>query len=147
MRTSAVPAVAIALCVLSAVSNSEASSDPLPAYSGSFADYGIGGVSFRVKSKTVRFEATNVFVVCQDGTHKRLSFAPTSVPFIGRRSFEAAKYSLDPDGTERYYGVGGRLGEGGRVRGFLVYFRNAPHPHERDCSTEGKVRWTARRVD
>ncbi len=126
-------------------------------YSGYGSSDPATSVSFQVdlgprgKKLRVRFQASDVELICDDGSVQRVSIPEDTYRFRGRKSFSAEHYLFD-DTVQQYTEVSGRLVAGGQAKGYLVFIADvfpappgsAAYP---DCSTHGKVRWTAQRVD
>jgi len=123
-------------------------------YQGHVSDYPTSRVAFRISAelRSVRFKADNIELFCDDGGHPREDLAPIRLDFTSRRNFEGSRYKVEPDGTETYYKVSGRLLGGNRARGSLIVFVNVENPPGSpqatapDCSTGGgKYAWHAKR--
>jgi hypothetical protein len=99
-----------------------------------------------------RFQAKDVSLACEDA-FRRSDLGPVNLRFSTARSFEGSRYTVDSNGTERYFKVRGELISGDRARGYLYFFEDpvdsppAGALYEPDCGTSGeRYGWRARRV-
>jgi hypothetical protein len=92
---------------------------------------------------------TRVGLFCDDGTFRKVTPDPISLPFTSPKNFEGSRHVGSPGSAEVYYRVRGQLQRGGRARGVIVYFLNEAEsgaPYRPDCKTTGlHWRWHAKR--
>jgi hypothetical protein len=123
-------------------------------YGGTFSDDPAATVSFSVdpavgKKPLVTFEAANVLLACDDGTSERATFNPFTARLRRDGTFSSATFGNS--GTyQGFYEFAGRIMSGNRARGYIIHIADSiitPAPAESpDCSTYGKRKWAAQRV-
>lgn len=131
-----------------------ATSDYAGVLSGASRDKTIHFTVERRGGKNVRalFRATEVPLVCEDGTFPRIRQPVMKIRFLSRTVFQGQRYERDVDGDWSYYEVKGRLKGDGRAVGYLYYIEDPFDPpgteNEPECSTGGQLYagWKAERV-
>jgi len=100
--------------------------------------------------KGIVFQARDLQLACNDGSERRITLEPLSIPFESRNQFRREVHSVDDQGTEVFVEVDGRFTSPRRVRGGLLYILDTANPPATtgppDCSTRGRVFWKAQRV-
>jgi len=122
-----------------------------PDYVGTVPELFKGRVLLELKPDGKRpkhgsFEARQIEVVCGDDDLANRNFRPLRIQFHSPREFQGTRYTTSPSSTERYLSVEGHLAQGGRARGYIMFFSNSPDPDEPDCSfNAGALLWKATR--
>ena len=109
-------------------------------------------VELKVKERrgkdTIFIEAGRIPLFCDDSTERLRSPRPFPAKLDERGHFERVNYfggGRDPDQSMYWYG--GRLISDTRAKGFVFQWEDPADPpdgpNEPECSTFGKVRWTA----
>lgn len=100
----------------------------------------------------VTFAASNVKQICDDGT-SRVDFNPVRARLNKRDEFERVVYfgdEADPVMDQEFYWVKGKLLPERRAKGFIFSMFDPWDPpgsaNAAECSTFGRVRWTAAQV-
>lgn len=103
------------------------------------------------KRRVVRFQYVNLSVPCEDGTVVQRTSGQIRIP-VGTAQFHREEYIASGGDDNTYIEINGYFLSGGRARGnvvIIIDWDNPPplgHIPNPDCSTQGRVRWTARLV-
>lgn len=123
-----------------------------PDYTGQLLKHPEGTVGFEFAEgggRRIRFGAEGIPLTCDDGTSQPALPVPLDIRIRRNGRFTEENYHIDGSGTEEYFEVGGRLLGQGRAKGFVFLLfdpDDGPSVHYPDCSTLGRLRWTAERV-
>lgn len=96
----------------------------------------------------MRFKTSGLLVACDDGVSVRRTLPAIQLRLVGHRDFEGDQYVLEPGGFQSFVEVNARVRKNGTASGSIFYMEvpiSGPNePHELDCSTLGRTRWTAK---
>ena len=97
----------------------------------------------------ILIQAARIPLFCDDDRDRRLSPRPFPAKLNARGRFEKVNYFDERTSDQSMYWYGGRLLSETRAKGFVFYwsdpFDGPVGDSGPDCSTHGKVRWTAKR--